>query len=73
MDDTTTFEEHFSVNQLAEQWKMSRETVRKLVKDERDVVRIRLGRKKSNATYSIPRSVAVRIHTRLTNSTKVAA
>jgi DNA-binding transcriptional regulator LsrR (DeoR family) len=73
MDDTTTFEEHFSVNQLAEQWKMSRETVRKLVKDERDVVRVRLGRKKSNTTYLIPRSVAVRIHTRLTNSTKVAA
>jgi DNA-binding GntR family transcriptional regulator len=32
MDDTTTFEPHYSVNQLAEQWCMSRETVRKLVK-----------------------------------------
>ena len=44
---------------------MGRETVRKLVKDEPGVVKIRMGRKQSNTTYSVPESVARRIHTRL--------
>ena len=47
---------------------MGRETVRKLVKDEPDVVKIRLGKKKANTTYSVPESVARRIHTRLLNA-----
>ena len=46
---------------------MGRETVRKLVKDEVGVLRVRLGRKKSNTRYSVPESVARRIHTRLMN------
>jgi hypothetical protein len=44
---------------------MGRETVRKLVKDEPGVICIRLGKKKTNTTYSVPESVARRIHTRL--------
>jgi hypothetical protein len=36
--------------------------------DERDVIKIRLGRKKAHTIYSVPESVAVRIHTRLLNS-----
>jgi hypothetical protein len=47
---------------------MGRETVRKLVKDEPGVIKIRLGRKQANSTYSVPESVARRIHTRLLNA-----
>jgi hypothetical protein len=61
----TTFEKHFSISELKEQWSMGRETVRKLVKDEPGVLRIRMGKKQSNTTYSVPESVARRIHTRL--------
>ena len=49
-------------------WKLGRETVRLLIKDEQGVIKIRLGRKKSHAIYSVPESVAARIHTRLLNS-----
>ena len=42
--------------------------MRLLVKDEQGVIRIRLGRKRSHTIYSVPESVAVRIHTRLLNS-----
>ena len=47
---------------------MGRETVRKLVKDEPGVLKIRMGRKQSNTTYSVPESVARRIHTKLLNA-----
>ena len=63
-----TFERHYRIGELAEMWKLGRETVRLLVKDEQDVIRIRLGRKKAHTIYSVPESVAVRIHTRLLNS-----
>jgi hypothetical protein len=63
----TTFETHFSIAELARQWKLGRETVRLLIKDEPGVVRIRLGRRKSLTRYSIPESVARRVHTRLFN------
>ena len=63
-----TFERHYRVGELAEMWKLGRETVRLLVKDEQGVIRIRLGRKKAHTIYSVPESVAVRIHTRLLNN-----
>ncbi len=59
------FERHYRIGELAEIWKLGRETVRMLVKDEEGVIRIRLGRKKAHTVYSIPESVAVRIYTRL--------
>ena len=62
------FERHYRIGELAEMWQLGRETVRLLVKDERGVIRIRLGRKKAHAIYSVPHSVAARIHTRLLNS-----
>jgi hypothetical protein len=62
------FERHYRVGELAEIWNLGRETVRLLVKDEQGVIRIRLGRKRSHTVYSIPESVAMRIHTRLLNS-----
>jgi hypothetical protein len=63
----TTFEPHYTIGELARQWKLGRETVRLLVKDEPDVLKIRLGRRKALTRYSIPESVARRVHTRLFN------
>lgn len=58
-------ERHYRIGELAEMWKVGRETVRLLVKDEPGVVKIRNGRKRANTIYSVPESVAKRIHTRL--------
>ncbi len=60
-----TFDRHFSIGDLSKQWRIGRETVRRLVKSEPGVLRIQLGKKKSMCRYSIPESVARRIHTRL--------
>jgi hypothetical protein len=65
----TTFEAHYSIGDLAKQWRLSRETVRVLIKDEPGVVRVRLGRRKSMTRYSVPESVARRVHTKLFNPT----
>ena len=62
------FERHYRIGELAAIWQLGRETVRLLVKDELGVIKIRLGRKKAHTNYSVPESVAVRIHTRLLNS-----
>jgi len=60
-------EEHYRISQLADRWGIGRETVRLLVKDEPGVLKIRQGRKKAHTTYSVPESVAKRIHNRLEN------
>jgi hypothetical protein len=64
----TTFERHFSIADLVTLWRIGRETVRLLVKDEPGVCKIQLGKKKSMCRYSVPESVARRIHTRLFNA-----
>jgi hypothetical protein len=61
----TTFERHYRVSDLARLWGLGRETVRKLVKDDPGVIKIRMGRKKAHTVYSVPESAAQRIHTRL--------
>jgi hypothetical protein len=61
------FERHYRIGELADMWKLGRETVRLLVRNEDGVIKVRLGRKKAHTTYSVPESVAVRIHTRLMN------
>lgn len=61
----TTFEPHYSIAELARQWKLGRETIRLLVKDEPGVLKIRLGRRKALTRYSVPESVARRVHTKL--------
>ena len=61
------FERHYRIGELAEMWQLGRETVRLMVKDERGVIRVRLGRKQAHTIYSVPESVAARIHTRLLN------
>lgn len=62
---TATFERHYRIAELCELWGIGRETLRKILVDEPGVVRIRMGRRKYLTTYSIPASVAERIHTRL--------
>jgi hypothetical protein len=61
-----TFERHYSIAELARLWRISRETVRLLIKDEPGVIRIQLGQKRLMCRYSVPESVARRIHARLT-------
>jgi hypothetical protein len=61
----TTFEMHYSIGDLAKQWRLGRETVRLLVKDEPGVLKIQLGRRKALTRYSVPESVARRVHTKL--------
>ncbi len=62
-----SFEKHYRIGDLAQIWGLGRETVRRLVKDDPGVIKIRLGRKKTHTLYSIPESAANRIHTRLLN------
>ena len=66
--ENTAFEKHYRVTDLARLWGLGRETVRKLVKDDPGVLKIRMGRKKAHTIYSIPESAARRIHTRLLNA-----
>jgi len=66
--DTSFAERHYRVSELAKLWGLGRETLRVIVKDEPGVIKIRMGRKKAHTTYSVPESVAQRIHTRLLNS-----
>jgi hypothetical protein len=60
-------ERHYRIEELAERWGLGRETIRKMLIDEPGVVRVRLGRKKTHTTYSVPDSVARRIHQRLSS------
>ncbi len=64
--DTHT-EKHYRIAELAALWAVGRETLRKIVMLEPGVIKIRMGRRKSHTTYSIPESVAQRIHNRLTS------
>jgi len=64
----TTFEIHYTNSELARQWRLGRETVRLLLKDEPGVLKIRMGARKSLTRYSVPESVARRVHTRLFNA-----
>jgi hypothetical protein len=63
-----TFEKHYRVGELARMWGLGRETIRKIVKDDPGVIKIRMGRKKAHTIYSVPESAAHRIHTRLLNA-----
>lgn len=65
--DATFQEKHYRVSELARMWSLGRETCRRLCMNEPGVIKIRLGRKKAHTTYSVPASVAARIHTRLLN------
>jgi hypothetical protein len=62
---TTAFERHYRIAELCDLWGIGRETLRKILVDEPGVVKIRMGRRKYHTTYSVPASVAERIHRRL--------
>jgi hypothetical protein len=64
----STFEPHYTIADLARQWRLGRETVRLLVKDEPGVLKIRMGRRKAMTRYSVPESVARRVHMKLFHS-----
>jgi hypothetical protein len=66
--ENTPFEKHYRISDLARLWGLGRETVRKLVKDDPEVIKVRMGRKKAHTIYSIPESAARRIYTRLLNA-----
>ena len=68
IENTSTFERHYRIGELAEMWGLGRETIRKIVCQEDGVIKLRMGRKKAHTVYSVPESVARRIHTRLLNS-----
>ena len=63
----TTFEPHFSIKELAAKWKLSRETMQEIIKNDPDVVKVRNGPNKAMTRYSVPASVATRIHTGMLN------
>ena len=63
----TTFERHFTIGELAIIWKLSRETIRLLIMNEPGVLKVRHGLVKAKTRYSIPESVARRVHTKLFN------
>ncbi len=70
-DSDTTFEAHYTIADLAKRWRLGRETVRLLVKDEPGIIKIRLGRAQAMTRYSVPESVARRVHTRLFNAARL--
>jgi hypothetical protein len=67
LPDDAAFERHYRIGELADMWKLGRETVRLLCKDEPGVIKVRFGLRKARTSYSVPESVVRRIHTRLLN------
>ena len=70
-EESTCEERHYSVNELAVLWNLSKQTIRRLFQDEPDVVRIGendVRRKRAYVTLRIPESVARRVHQRLSKS-----
>jgi hypothetical protein len=64
-------EPHYTPAELAAMWNFSAGTIRRMIQDEQGVLRLQgLGPtagKRSYTTYSVPASVAVRLHERLSN------
>lgn len=69
-EESTCEERHYSVNELAILWNLSKQTIRRLFQDEPDVVRIgeNDARKRAYVTLRIPESVVRRVHQRLSKS-----
>jgi hypothetical protein len=63
------FEPHFTVQQIAEMWNLSADAIRRLFRGEPGVVEIKSERsayrRRSYTSLRIPRSVAERVHRRL--------
>jgi hypothetical protein len=65
----STFERHFSPEELGQQWGLSGDTIRRMFEHEPGVLVIQRAGKRSRRyrTMRIPESVALRVHRRLTN------
>ena len=64
-------QKHYSADQLAEMWAISADTVRKLFRDDPDVLKIGSGETRNKRGYvvlRIPESVVRRTHAKLTRS-----
>jgi len=63
-------EQHFTPAQLAKQWAMSVDTIRRIFEDETGVLKYTnsTNRKRVYVTMRIPLSVAIRVHRRLTDA-----
>lgn len=63
------FEPHFTVQQIAEMWNLSTDAIRRLFRGEPGVLEIKSEksayRRRSYTSLRIPRSVAERVHRRL--------
>lgn len=66
--DPLSSEKHYSIQDLVELWSLSAQTIRRLFKDELEIVAIgstTSRRKRRYVTLRIPESVAQRVHRRL--------
>jgi AraC-like DNA-binding protein len=65
------FEKHWSVAEVSERWGYSEQTIRRLFRDEPGVLRIGAPErrfKRKRWQLSIPESILIRVHQRLSNS-----
>jgi AraC-like DNA-binding protein len=69
------FDEHFTVQELAARWKLSRRTVQRIMEKEPGVVRLgtKVPGKRRHVMLRIPASVARRVYLRLTEEEKASA
>jgi transcriptional regulator GlxA family with amidase domain len=67
----SALERHFSVNEVAEMWNISDDTVRRLFRDEPGVLRIANPYRRLKRGYEVlrmPESVVIKVHEKLRNS-----
>lgn len=74
---TAVAERHYRVGELAANWRLSRQTITELFKDEPGVMRIGKGlgryrRKRPYLTLIIPESVALRVKNRISERLRIA-
>lgn len=73
---TAVAETHYRINELAKMWKLSRDTIRLLFRNEPGVIKIgkgltRHGTGRPYLVLSIPESVAMRVKTRISRPLRV--
>lgn len=64
---TPAFEKHYTISEICSLWGIGRETARKIIAQEKNIVRIRLGKNRKNTHYLVPASTLEKIHTKLLN------
>lgn len=66
----SALERHFSVNEVAEMWNISDDTVRRLFRDEPGVLKIAHSYSRLKRGYEVlrmPESVVIKVHEKLRN------